>query len=155
MASEKKKTAKKKPAPAGKTAKVDYGKLVDLTPEEAAALQRPRLGFEKFVDSLVQVYADHVDEMGIKGLDLDELRGRFAAWTALGPVETSAAKHLEMVQETRVLNAAHVWKMLMEIYVKAQTVSRTNTDVRRAIADFQAFMKTGPQDKGKKKKEGE
>lgn len=141
------KTRKPKPAAAPKTGKApaspDYGKLVDLTPDEVEKLPKARPGFERFVEPIVQLYEAHPD-LVIKGLDIAEVRGRFAAFAALEAVERSAAKHLEMIQETRLLNSSKVWKQMLEIYAKAQAAGRTDADVKRGIADFVEFMKTGP-----------
>lgn len=151
------KTRKPRPKTAPKTAAApktpaspDYGKLVDLTPDEIEKLPKARPGFERFVESVLAVYEGHPD-LVIKGLDVAEVRARFAAFTAMAAVEQSAAKHLEMIQETRLLNSSKVWKQMLEIYAKAQAAGRTDDDVKRGIADFQEFMKTGPRVKAEKK----
>lgn len=147
------KTRKPRPAAAPKTTKApaapDFGKLVDLSSDEVEKLPKARPGFERFVESMMALYEAHPD-LVIKGLDVAEVRGRFAAFMALEPVERSAAKHLEMVQETRLLNSSKVWKQILEIYAKAQAAARTDADVKRGIADFQDFMKTGPRTKKEK-----
>ncbi|MFO0590686.1 MAG: hypothetical protein U0441_24295 [Polyangiaceae bacterium] len=121
--------------------------LVDLTPEELRALPHPREGFEQHVQALFDLYLAHPEELTIKALSLDDARNRLNAFEALKPVERSAAKHLEMVQETRALHASKVWSAMLDIYAKAQAVARTNADVRRGLADFAAFMANGPRKK--------
>ncbi len=134
-------------APKKATARAVSLELVDLTPAELKALPHPREGFEEHVAPLLALYAAHPDELGIKAFSLTEVEGRFGALQALKPVEKSAAKHLEMVQETRALHASKVWSAMLDIYAKAQAAARTSDEVRRGVADFTAFMALGPRKK--------
>ena len=148
MAKSKAKSAKSaKPA---KRAKADNAApLVDLTPEEVSQLARPRDGFEAHAPKLLAMYAKYGDELRIKSLDPAKVSAALHSWSALDDVEQSAAKHLEMVRETRAQHASNIWRAMMDIYARADASGRTNADIARAVSDFRAFMSTGPRAKKK------
>ncbi len=118
--------------------------LYDLTPAEVKAQLKPRDGFEQHVEKLLALYEAESDDLRVRGLDPAAIREHLANWDALAEPEREAAKYAEIVRETRLYHAAHVWAPLLEIYAKAQAASRTNPDVARGIADFVTYMKTGP-----------
>jgi len=121
--------------------------LVDLTPDEVKRLPHPRDGFEAHIEPLLALYQEHRDELASRAVDAAEVRARFTAWRALAAIEASARKHLEMVEETRLLHASKVWSAMLEVYAKARAAARTNPDVARGIADFARFMSLGPRKK--------
>ncbi len=120
--------------------------LVDLTPEEIKKLVKPRPGFENFVGALLSLCRSE-SELQIKGLSPSAIEAAHSAYLALQPLEASASKHLEMVQETRLLHSSNAWSGLLKIYNRAQSVAKTNPAVARGVADFAKFMKIGPRKK--------
>jgi hypothetical protein len=135
---------KKTTARSGRIKKTDArDALVDLTPDEIKKLVKPRPGFENFLSALLSLYRSE-PELQIKGLNLALIEAAFSSFVALQPLEASASKHLEMVQETRLLHSSNAWSGMLKIYNRAQSVAKTNQAVARGIADFAKFMKTGP-----------
>lgn len=139
MAKKKKSSKEKKAAP--------EEVLVDLTPEEMSSLPRPRDGFEAHVEPLMALYARFEEELKIKGFDASSAGKHLASFQALEATERSAAKHLEMVRETRQLHASKAWSAMLDVYAKAQAAARTNKELAASLADFTNFMKTGPRKK--------
>lgn len=145
MASKKAATSKKRTVTSKKSKlkASTFDELVDLTPDEIKRLPKPRDGFEDYVTSILSLYAAQ-PELYVSTLSASEVEGRFRAFQTLKPLEASAAKHLEMVQETRLLHGSKTWSAMLEIYAKAKVAARTNPEIARGIADFAAFMKLGP-----------
>ena len=141
----KKKTKAIRTAKTARTADIEG--LVDLTDEEKQKLPKPKEGFDRHVGPMLDLYRRHFDALKSRGANADTIEARFRAWQTLVPVEASAAKHLEVVQESRLLHASKVWSALLEIYAKAQAEARTNREVASAIEDFRKFMATGPRKK--------
>src|SRR5262249_15339446 len=133
----------------------DMTSLVDLPPETVKLLAKPRDGYEEHFDTLLALYEDHAGELGALTMAPDELRARRQRFQELGPereaaqrMADTAAKHLEMVDETRLLQASRMWTGMLEIYNKAR--ASKDPAVKSSIAAFGAFMATGP----RKKKDG-
>lgn len=143
------------PKAAGRSAlSRDMTQLIDLTPEAAKALVRPRDGFQDHLEPLFALHADHAAALGSLSISLDEARARMARWEALQAEEAAAqaafdqaGKHLEMVKETRALQASKVWSAMLEIYDKAKPVAKKDSTIAAAIKPFAKFMSTGPQKK--------
>lgn len=149
-----KQTSSKKAAATKKPTTPDMTSLVDLTPEAVKALQKPREKFEEHVESLFTLYAAHADKLGALSVDVDEARARLARYTELAPDEESARaeaesanKKLEMVVETRSLQAHTVWGVMLDIYGRAKQAGKKDAQVATAIKPFAKFMSTGPRKK--------
>jgi hypothetical protein len=136
--------ATKKP---NKTQRADLSKLVDLSPEQVARLPRPRDGFESHVEGMLAFYEANKESLGLVKTPADEVRARLGAWQALASVEASAAKHLEMTQETRMLHSSTVWSAMLDIYGRGQQAAKRDPAIAAGIADFEKFMKVGPRKK--------
>jgi hypothetical protein len=148
------KKTSKKPSSKKKPATKDMTSLVDLTPEAVKALQRPREKFEEHVESLFTLYADHAGTLGALNVDVDEARARLARYSELLPDEDKARaeaeaanKKLEMVLETRGLQAHTVWSVMLDIYGRAKQAGKKDAQIAAAIKPFAKFMSTGPRQK--------
>ncbi|MBI5498307.1 MAG: hypothetical protein HY904_25115 [Deltaproteobacteria bacterium] len=137
MAAKKKKTSQT----------VDLSKLVDLSPAQVAKLPKPRDGFDAHVDGMLAFYDAHKDALGTVMTGVAEVRARLGAWQSLAAVEASAAKHLEMTQETRLLHSSVVWSALLDIYGRGQQAAKRDPAIAAGIAEFEKFMKLGPRKK--------
>lgn len=153
-----KKTAKKAANKAAKkrvASTRDMTELVDLTPEAMRALGKPREGFEEHVEPLLHVWETHQDKLGVLAMGVDETRERLARYRELEPAvvaaraEVAAAeKKLEMVLETRALQASKVWGAMLDIYGKGKQAGKTDAQIADEIKPFMAFMATGPRKNG-------
>lgn len=150
-----KQTNGKAKARAKKPATPDMTGLVDLTPEAVQALNRPREKFEEHMEPLFQLYATHREKLGALAIDVDEARARLARYAELGPDEAKARaeaeaanKRLEMVLETRGLQASKVWGVMLDIYGKAKQAAKKDAQIAAEIKPFAKFMAVGPRKKG-------
>lgn len=148
------KTTKKPKSSAKKTATRDMTELVDLSPEAVKALNKPREKFEDHVEPLFQLYASHQEKLGALTTGIDEARERFARYDDLAAEEASARaeaeaanKRLELVTDTRALQASKVWGVMLDIYGKAKQAAKTDAAIAAEIKPFAAFMAVGPRKK--------
>lgn len=145
----------------GKATTPDMTGLVDLSSEAVQALTRPREKFEEHVEPLFQLYATHREKLGALAIDVDEARARLARYAELAPDEAEARaeaeaanKRLEMVQETRVLQASKVWGVMLDIYGKAKQAAKSDATIAEEIKPFAKFMSVGPRKKGEERAGG-
>jgi hypothetical protein len=120
--------------------------LVELSAQELSRLKRPRLGFEWHFDAIIGL-AVAAATLRPRGFDDAQLREDLQAYRALEAEEERVANHLARVKATRLARSARVWATMMEIYARARAAARSDADLARHIADFQAFMKLGPRKK--------
>jgi len=133
----------------------DMLELVDLSPEAMKALNKPRDKFEDHLEPLFELYATHVEKLGALATGVDEARDRLARFKDLAAEEAAAraeaeaaSKRLEMVTETRALQASKVWGVMLDIYGKAKQAAKTDARIAAEIKPFAAFMALGPRHKG-------
>jgi hypothetical protein len=115
--------------------------LIDLSPEEVRRLPKPREGFDAYAETLIDLYENNVEELSIKGYDASQTRDSLAALQSLKTMESAAKRQLALVQETRLYHMAIVWTAMLDIYARAQSAGRNNPTMKRAIAEFEQFMK--------------
>jgi hypothetical protein len=153
--------AAKKPARSTKTTPKkraattrDMTELVDLSPQAVQALNKPRESFEDHVEPLFSLYAAHQDKLGALATGIEEARERLARFNDLAAEESAARaeaeaanKRLEMVTETRALQASKVWGVMLDIYGKAKQASKTDAAIAAEIKPFASFMAVGPRKK--------
>jgi predicted RNase H-like nuclease (RuvC/YqgF family) len=133
------------------TKKSTATKLVDLTEEEVRALPKPREGFEAHVESLLATHAKFAKELASANVDGAKVRANLAAVAKLDESIAAARKHLEMLEETRLLLASNAWSDVLAIYGVAQVVAKRDAKVAQAIEPFVKFMSVGPRKKSEKK----
>lgn len=132
----------------------DMTELIDLTPEAAKALVRPRDGFEEHAEPLFELWANHEETLGSLAIGVEEARERLARYRDLASEEVTARaavdaanKRLEMVQETRALQASKVWSVMLDIYGKGKQAGKSDAKIAAEIKAFVSFMATGPRKK--------
>jgi hypothetical protein len=148
----KRKAAKKQKKGAANTR--DMKELVDLSPEAVKTLNKPREKFEDHVEPLFQLYVTHQEKLGTLATGIDEGREQLARYTDLAPEEASARaeaeaanKRLELVTDTRALQASKVWGVMLDIYGKAKQAAKTDAAIAAEIKPFATFMAVGPRKK--------
>jgi hypothetical protein len=115
--------------------------LLNLSPEEISSLPKPREGFTNHAETLFTLYAEHVDELSIKGQTPQNAMAELEAFQTLLEMERDAQKQLARIQETRALRAGNVWSTMLDVYARAQSAGRKDVEMMRAISDFTHFMK--------------
>jgi hypothetical protein len=120
--------------------------LVQLSAQELSRLKRPRVGFEWHFDALIGL-ATALVTLRPRGFDEAQLREDLLAYRALEAEEERVANHLSRIKATRLARSARVWATMMEIYARARAAARSDAELARHVADFQAFMKLGPRKK--------
>ena len=116
---------------------------VELSSSALRHLPRPRSGFERFVEPLLSFYESQRTLLG-GGVDLKDLRARFARYQSMAETEQSTRGQLAEIEHVRFSDAATLWRALLDIYAKAQVAARLNPAVARSIADFSALMQRQP-----------
>jgi hypothetical protein len=114
--------------------------LIDLSPEEVKRLPKPKGGFLRFAAPLLALYETNGSALG-SGLDAEAARASLSAVEALDAGLDAERKHLEMVQETRLLHASTVWMAMLDVYARARAAARHDPELARAVADFERFMR--------------
>lgn len=155
MAARKKKskTTRTQGKPVAKTR--DMTELVDLTVEAVRALAKPRQGFEDHAEPLFELWTTHERALGQLAIGVDEARERLARYQALAVDEAAVRadlevvrKRLEMVVETRALQASKVWSVMLDIYAKSKLAGKSDSQIAAEIKPFVAFMAIRPGNKG-------
>ena len=152
MAAKKTSKTTKTKKPVAKTR--DMTELVDLTAEAVRALTKPREGFEEHAEPLFELWTTRKAALGQLAISVDEARERLVRYKALSADEAAAradlevaAKRLEMVVETRALQASKVWSVMLDIYGKGKQAGKSDAQIAAEIKPFVSFMSVGPRNK--------
>jgi hypothetical protein len=116
-------------------------KLVRLSAQARQRLVRPFKDFEQYVEPMLALYEAHGKALGGFALDPDALRAALTEFRALAADERAAEEQLALVKSTRLLRSSTVWSGVLEIYARGRWAARTNPAIKKAISDFQTYMK--------------
>jgi hypothetical protein len=89
----------------------------------------------------MQLYESFKQELYMSGFDPATVRAQLALYTTKLAALKAARIELAKLQEETTQLASFVWSGTLAVYERGQSAARTNPDIKRAIADFERFMR--------------
>jgi len=110
-------------------------------PSTGRRLPRPRASFAQYAPEMMQLYESFKQELYMSGFDPATVRAQLAMYASKLAALKAARIALAKLQEETTQLASSVWSGTLAVYERGQSAARTNPDIKRAIADFEHYMK--------------
>ena len=115
--------------------------LIALSKDDLRKLLKPRIGFERIAEQLIELFRDNPDWLAQGGVDLAQLEADIEAYTTLMMEERNAKVRARLVLSTRAYHGSRAYATTLRLYERAVVASHASPKMENEIANIVTFMK--------------